>query len=119
MRRVLIGAGFACGAIAHAVGFILHQFGREMYANYPGWRHPTLAVVDAVVAWIAFRHPRWLFAAVLGFFVEQVATNGVPAIQRWSASGEVQWFVVAMHGLLVLAVLAAWDVDKAHPAGSL
>lgn len=115
VRRALIGFAFACGAVVHAAGFVLHRFGIEIYANYPLWRHPTLAALDAVIAWTAFRHPRWLFGAVVGFLFEQIATNGTTALRAWRETGQVQGFVLFMHGVILLMVFGAWGVGADLP----
>jgi hypothetical protein len=112
MRRTVVGIAFACGGLVHAAGFVLHKFGVELYRNYPAWRHPIMVVVDATIAWIAIRRPRWLFAALAGFLLEQIAVNGIPAIVRWRTTGEGPWFVAIYYGAIVLALMLTWRIGE-------
>jgi hypothetical protein len=108
LRQALIGLAFTCGAAIHAAGFVLHQFHIEIYgAGYPPWRHPTLAIVDALIGLIAFRRPRWLMPALLAFLAEQILTNGVPAFVAWRETGRVRWPVVIMHAAVVIALIGS------------
>jgi hypothetical protein len=75
---VLIAAGFAVGALAHATGLVLLLVGERLYGpHYPWWRHAAMVAADVAVAAIAVRRPRWLLAALGAFLLEQIVVNGV------------------------------------------
>jgi len=101
----MVGIAFACGGLVHATGFVLHEFGVEQYRNYPAWRHPIMAAVDATIVWIAFRRPRWLPAALAAFLLEQTAVNGIPAIVWWRNTGEILWVVPLEIAFIFLALV--------------
>jgi hypothetical protein len=74
----VIGIGFAAGSAVHAAAFLLMGLGLFLYGTtYPAWRHVVMAAVDAGIAWIAWRRPAWLLAALAAWVLEQTLTNGV------------------------------------------
>ena len=76
MARV-VAILFAAGAFVHAAGFALMLFGVDLYRPvYPAWRHAAMAIVDAAVAWVGWRHQRWLFVALPAWAAEQTLVNG-------------------------------------------
>ena len=74
----LTAVGFALGSAVHATAWVPLWFGIELYGpDYPPWRHVVFTVVDASIALIAVRRPRWLVFALVAFLVEQVRAHGV------------------------------------------
>jgi hypothetical protein len=52
-------------------------FGVDLYGPaYPAWRHAVMAIVDAGIAWVAWRHQRWLFVVLPAWAAEQTLVNG-------------------------------------------
>jgi hypothetical protein len=108
----LIAIGFALGSVEHAVLLILLGFHIEVYAAYPAWRHAAFTVVDALIAYVAARHPDRLFVLLLAFLIEQIATNGVTAWREWQATHHVLWLVVVIHVLILSATIAAARIRR-------
>lgn len=78
--------------------------------DYSAWRDPAFALIDATIAWVALRRPRWLFFCLLAFLVEQAVSNGPDAWRSW-LSGQTgqsfEWGLVVVDGLVFLALIAA------------
>lgn len=91
----LTGIGFVVGGAVHTAALSMLPLGIAIYgANYPWWRHVTMAGVDMAMAWIALRRPSWLLIAILAFEVEQLIVNG---------------FGVMQGAIMIAAMLAAWE----------
>lgn len=104
----LVGIGFALGSLEHAVGFVLLLFGVAMYGpGYPAWRHAAFTCADALITYLAFRHPQRLFVPLVIFLAEQVVVNGSFAVRAWRTRGEIVWTVPVMLVLISAAIVIA------------
>lgn len=115
----LIAIGYTLGSLEHATGLALLVFGIEMYSHYPAWRHAAFTGVDALIAWVAMRHPDRLFFFLLAFLIEQIITNGRLALREWSNHRHILWVVVIMHTLIFLATVAAGLIRWSGSASEL
>ena len=109
----LTAVGFTLGSLEHATRFALVFAGIHLApADYPPWRDPVFALVDATIVWVALRRPRWLFFFLLAFLVEQVGSHGRWVWQRWVDGQGLPWVLLVVDGLLVGFALTAAGINR-------
>jgi len=100
MRALLFqvaALAFGASATFHATAVASPSIARLEYAaTYPAWRHVVWIGIDASLAFLLLRRPRWL-VWVFGLLTAQVLnSHGRGAWQMWSNGHGLDWISVAV-----------------------
>jgi len=102
-----VAAGFAIGALWHAAGFAASLAGHPL-RDYSAARDALFIIVDAGLSGVALGWPRWLWAPLSIFLVQQSTTHGREVLRRWQETHSVAWLslttLVFVSGSLVVAI---------------
>jgi len=88
----LAAAGGVVAAGIHAAALAVPAFGRAAYSpTYQAWRHVVFVMIDATVAWLFLRRPRWFVWAYGVLTLQVLCSHGGSAWASWDHHGRVPW----------------------------
>ena len=108
----IVAVGAVAAALFHAAAMVSPAIAQIEYEpTYPTWRHLIFIGIDASLALLVLRRPRWLVWAYGAITLQVLNSHGVGAWHLWMTERRLDWISVAV-SVAAPAILLLLIVDR-------